>query len=140
MFTSYGYLPSLKDDLKSLKEVTRILKKDGVFMIDIANREHLLRVFRKKDWGEFPNFFMLEKRCLDANGSKLHSKWIIIDKESGREKEFSHNLRLYTFKELKKILRKARLMVDSVYGDYDKRKKFSKGSPRLILVIKKKGL
>jgi len=140
MFTSYGYLPSLKDDLKSLKEVARILEKDGIFVIDIANREHLLQVFRKKGWGEFPGFFLLEKRSLDVKGSKLHSKWTIIDKKSGREREFSHNLRLYTIRELKRMLGKARLMVKAVYGDYDDGQKFSEESPRLILVARKESL
>ncbi|MDH5495026.1 MAG: methyltransferase domain-containing protein, partial [Candidatus Bathyarchaeota archaeon] len=100
MFTSFGYLPSKKEDVKSLKEVARILQQDGSFLMDIANRDHVLNVFKKKDWGEFPHFYMLEKRALDVEGSRLYSQWIFVDKNSGKTRTFDHNLRLFSFPQL----------------------------------------
>jgi len=136
MFTSFGYLPSEAEDRSSLGEIARILDQGGCFLVDVANREHLLRVFQKKDWGEFPSFYMLEKRALDANASKLHSQWTIVDKQEGRVQVFNHNLRLYTLAQLQKMLRMARLHAKRLYGDYD-HQAFQQDSPRLIILADK---
>jgi SAM-dependent methyltransferase len=137
MFTSYGYLPSVEEDLRSMNEVAGILKQDGQFLVDVANREHLIEVFRKKDWGEFPDFFMLEKRSLDAERSSLHSRWILIDKKSGRERTFNHNLRLYSYQQLRSMLDKIGMRIETAYGGYDCKQKFSEKAARLILLAKK---
>ncbi|MCW3980379.1 MAG: class I SAM-dependent methyltransferase [Candidatus Bathyarchaeota archaeon] len=140
MFTSYGYLPSAEEDLKSMKEVTRILQPNGLFLIDVANREHLIEVFKKKDWGEFPDFFMLEKRSLDTEQSSLHSRWILIDKKSRTERTFIHNLRLYSYQKLRSMLSKIGMRIETVYGEYDHRQKFSEKSTRLIILARRDGL
>lgn len=137
MFTSFGYLPSEAEDIASLKETARALDHDGRFLVDIANREHVFRVFQKKDWGEFPSFYMLEKRTLDAKASKLHSRWTILDKEEGRVRAFNHDLRLYTLPQLRRMLRKAGLQVEKVYGDYDQQVLQQK-STRLIILAKRR--
>jgi SAM-dependent methyltransferase len=136
MFTSFGYLPSERVDMLSLKEVARSLKRDGLFLLDVVNREHLRSAFKKKDWGEFRSFYMLEKRMLNAEESKLSSEWTLIDRKSGKVRTFEHNLRLYTFPQLQKMLEKAELTVVKVYGDYEGRE-FNQESPRLIVLAKK---
>lgn len=137
MFTSLGYLISETEDIKSLTEVARTLKRNGHLLIDIANREHLLQVFQKKDWGEFPGFYMLEKRTLDSKASKLHSRWTILDKNDGKTRTFNHNLRLYTLPQLRSMLQKARLEIRRTYGDYDQQL-FQQDSPRLIILARKR--
>jgi ubiquinone/menaquinone biosynthesis C-methylase UbiE len=137
MFTSFGYLPSEVEDMVSLKETARTLAPNGRFLIDVANREHLFRVFQKKDWGEFPSFYMLEKRTLDANASMLHSRWTLMDKKEGKVRAFNHDLRLYTLPQLRRMLRKAGLLVERVYGDYDQQA-LQQESPRLIILTRKR--
>lgn len=137
MFTSFGYLPSEKEDIKSLKEVARTLKQDGLFLIDIVNRQHLIQIFQKKDWGEFPNFYMLEKRTLDTEEPKLYSQWILIDKSSGKTRRFNHNLRLYSFQQLQKMLEKVGMTIKKTFGDYEGQE-FKQESSRLIVLAKKK--
>ncbi len=137
MFTSFGYLPSEKEDLRSLKEVERILQLNGLFLLDVANREHLINTFKKKDWGEFSNFYMLEKRTLNIEGSKLHSQWMLVDKGSSKTEVFDHNLRLYSLSQLQRLQENAGLIVEKVYGDYEMQK-FQLDSPRMILLSKKK--
>lgn len=137
MFTSFGYLISETEDIKSLKEVARTLKTNGHLLVDIANREHMLRVFQKKDWGEFQGFYMLEKRTLDAKASKLHSRWTILDKSDGRTRIFNHDLRLYTLPQMQSVLQKAGLEVERTYGDYNQQR-FQQDSPRLIILTSKR--
>lgn len=137
MFTSFGYLPTKKEDMESLKEVARTLGEGGVFLLDIVNPEHLMQIFQKKDWGEFPHFYLLEKRSLDVKGLKLSSQWIVLDKEGSKIEKFDHNLRLYPLPHLRKMLEKAGFAVEKAYGDYEERR-FQRNSPRLIVLAKKK--
>ena len=136
MFTSFGYLPSEQKDLKTLKEIARTLEPQGLFLLDVVNREHLLATFKKKDWGEFPNFYMLEKRTLGAKGLRLHSEWTLVDKHSGKVERFNHNLRLYTLPQLRSMVTHAGLTPLKVYGDYDGHA-FQQDSRRLILLARR---
>jgi ubiquinone/menaquinone biosynthesis C-methylase UbiE len=48
MDTSFGYLQSDHEDTQSLAETKRVLAADGLFLIDVFNRERLIRSYRKK--------------------------------------------------------------------------------------------
>lgn len=47
MDSSFGYLPSEQNDLQSLAEVARTLESDGLFLLDVFNREHVTRKYGK---------------------------------------------------------------------------------------------
>lgn len=136
MFTSFGYLPSENEDIKSFKEIRRTLRKSGKFLLDVANKDHVIKIFQESEWAEFKSFYMLEKRSLDLKTSRLLSQWTIIRKDTKEAKSLQHNVRLYDFQRLKQILSKAELKVKEVYGGYDG-KKFSLDSSRMILRAEK---
>ncbi len=136
MFTSFGYLPSKKEDMLSLKEVARTLKQSGLLLLDVVNRERLEATFKNKDWGEFPNFYMLERRTLDIEKSKLYSQWTLIDKKDGKIKTFDHNLRLYTLPQLQEILEKAGLTMVGTFGNYEGQE-LQQDSHRLIVLARR---
>lgn len=136
MFTSFGYLPSENEDMKSFKEVRRILRKGGKFLLDVANKNHVIKIFKEREWAEFEPFYMLEKRSLDLQTSRLLSQWTIIRKDTKEVKSLQHNVRLYTFQKLKQMLKEAGLKIKEVYGDYDK-KEFTLDSTRMIVLAKR---
>ncbi len=47
MDTSFGYLPSEREDVLSLSEVSRILKRDGSFVLDVFNSEYLIQKYHR---------------------------------------------------------------------------------------------
>jgi len=136
MFTSFGYLPSESEDMKSFKEIRRTLRKNGKFLLDVANKDHVIKVFQEREWAEFEPFTMLEKRSLDLQTSRLLSQWTIIRKDTKEVKSLQHNVRLYTFQRLKQMLSKAGLKVKEVYGGYDK-KEFTLDSSRMIVLAER---
>ncbi len=136
MFTSFGYLPSESEDIKSLMEIRRTLQRGGRFLLDAANKDHIIRVFREKERAEFESFYMLEKRSLDLHASRLMSRWTIIMKDTEEVRVFQHNLRLYTAKTLKYMFDEAGLAIREVFGDYEKRE-FNSGSIRMIVLAER---
>jgi ubiquinone/menaquinone biosynthesis C-methylase UbiE len=49
MDNSFGYLPTEKEDAQSLDEVRRVLKVDGLFVMDVFNREKLFQKYGARD-------------------------------------------------------------------------------------------
>jgi SAM-dependent methyltransferase len=58
MDTSFGYLRSESEDLQSLAETARVLAADGLLLIDVFNREHLIRNRERKQHHHFRNAFV----------------------------------------------------------------------------------
>jgi SAM-dependent methyltransferase len=136
MFTSFGYLPSESEDALSLLEINRTLRRKGNFLLDVANRDHILKTFRERDWAEFEPFFMLERRSVDLKESKLKSQWTLIQKKTGHVKLIEHNVRLYTFTRVEQLLSEAGLAVTRLFGGYDKQK-FTLDASRMITLAQK---
>jgi ubiquinone/menaquinone biosynthesis C-methylase UbiE len=159
MDTSFGYLPSEKDDLRSLQEVYRVIGKTSFFILDVFNCEQLTRKYRHRGffkrlkwigfpallrlrfkwllflffkWREYPSFFLLQKRSISRNSGRLYDLWVIYAKSTGRLISFKHEVRLYERRQLVDILAKACFTVNHVYGGYDGQA-FSNDASRLII-------
>ena len=136
MFTSFGYLPSESEDAVSLLEVNRTLRGKGKFLLDLANRDHIIKTFRERDWAEFEPFYLLERRSLDLKGSRLTSQWTLIQKNTGRFRSIQHTVRLFTIARVEQLLNEAGLMVKDVYGGYEKQE-FTLEASRMIVLAEK---
>ncbi len=136
MFTSFGYLPSEIEESKSLSEVNRTLRKNGRFLLDLANRDHIVRNSCERDWAEFEPYYLLERRSLDLKNSKLISQWTLIQKNDSKAKSIRHEVRLYTFTRIEQLCKEAGLAVKKVYGGYEKQE-FSIDSSRMIVLALK---
>lgn len=137
MFTSFGYLPSESEDVKSLSEVNRTLKKNGRFLLDVVNRDHVLTDFHERDWAEFEPYYMLERRSFDLKESKLVSQWTLIRKSDGETTSIKHEVRLFTLTRIEQLCGDAGLIVKRVYGGYEKQD-FGLDTSRMIVLVGKR--
>jgi len=136
MDTSFGYLASQQDDVKSLKEVNSALRTGSTLVVDVFNRENLIKKYETRHqpkWKEYPSFFLLQKRSVTVGGEELHDEWIIRDKSDGRIRVFRHVARLYELSQLQTLVQTAGFAVIEIFGDYEKQKLLP-DSDRLILV------
>jgi SAM-dependent methyltransferase len=135
LFTSFGFFDDEKDDLKVLKGVGRALKPKGLFLLDLKNREQLIRNFQRRRWHPEKDFIMLEDNFFDLFTSRWESTRTLL-LENGKKREYSFSLRLYTFAEILDLLKKAGFVLESVYGDFDFGE-YCLDSPRMILISRK---
>jgi SAM-dependent methyltransferase len=135
IFTSFGFFDKESDDFKVTKGVSRALKKGGLFLLDLKNREYLIRNFQRKRWRQQEDFIMLEDNFFDLFTSRWELTRTLLF-ENGRKKENSFSLRMYTFTEILNLLKKSGFILESVYGDFDFRE-YSLDSPRMILISRK---
>jgi len=135
MFTSFGFFNKETDDLKVFKGVCKALKGGGLFLLDLINREQLIRNFARRRWRPEKDFTMLEDNFFDLFTSRLESTRTLLF-GNGKKTEYSFSLRLYSFAEILNLLKKAGFVLESVYGDFDFRE-YSLDSPRMILISRK---
>lgn len=134
--TSFGYLPSEADDRVSLAEVRRVLSIGHIVVVDVFNREYLMNRYKEghvSKWMEYPSFYLQQTRTIAADGKRLCDLWVIRDKANGQLAQFQHSVRLYSQTELKNLLQNAHLIVNQVFGDYEKHG-YNTASLRLIMV------
>jgi SAM-dependent methyltransferase len=135
IFTSFGFFDKESDDFKVTKGVSQALKKGGLFLLDLKNREYLIRNFQRRRWRQQEDFIMLEDNFFDLFTSRWELTRTLIF-ENGRKKENSFSLRMYSFTEILNLLKKSGFILESVYGDFDFRE-YSLDSPRMILISRK---
>lgn len=131
-FTSFGYFTE-EDDVKTLREINRVLKKGGYLFLDLENRDHIIRYFKIDEIREYPTFTLLERHRFDIHTGIQHTRRIYFHKEE--KEEVKRELRLYSFTELKQILKKTGFLVDKVFGDYN-RAALNLESTRMLILAK----
>ena len=93
---SFGYFETLNDDLKVLKEVSRVLKPSSKLLLDITDGEHLKKCYQPRSWEWIDKqFFVVRERSLSADG-RLLSREIITDVTRGVLDDRFYAERLYS--------------------------------------------
>jgi ubiquinone/menaquinone biosynthesis C-methylase UbiE len=132
---SFGYLPSKEQDQNSLVEARRVLRSEGILLLDVFNRERLVHKYGLKPVAErlfeYPSFQLKQLRTVSRDGDWLCDHWTITE-HTGKKRVFRHKVHLYTFAQLEEMLSNAYFAVDAVYGDYENQP-FDQDSKRLIM-------
>jgi D-alanine-D-alanine ligase len=94
---SFGYFESNEDDLMILKEVFRVLKPEGTFLIDVADGSYLRDHFQPRSWEWIDKkYFVCRERSLANDNERLISREIITHVEKGILVDQFYAERLYT--------------------------------------------
>lgn len=133
---SFGYF----DDATNadfLRRVGRALAPGGAFFLDTLVAESLYPKFRERDWsywGEGPaRRRVLEERRFDCAAGRVESTWTMIG--NGNERSHIVNVRIYTYRELQRLLEAAGFNHFRALDDSGA--PFRLGSARLWLVADK---
>ena len=119
MLMSFGFFEREDENIRVIEGVQNSLKKGGKFLIELMNRDWLLRNFRERDWREVEGVLIVEEREFDLASSRVNAKLTyIIEREERVEKRL--NWRFYSFQELKRLLEENGLHVVASYGSPDK--------------------
>lgn len=136
LFTAFGYLESDEEDQKALAAVAKTLKRGGKFVLDVINRDRVVRNYRPNHWAKLSDSsVVLTEAEFDHTTGRNNEKRTRIDVDGKRE-EFSLPLRMYTVVELVKMFRKAGFVLKETYGNYGG-EPLTFDSKRFILVAEK---
>ncbi|MFW5886940.1 MAG: methyltransferase domain-containing protein [Bacteroidota bacterium] len=102
---SFGYFETVEDDVKILKEIIRVLKPYGRFLIDVSDGDYLKENFSPRGWEWMDkNHFVCRERSLSKDKDRLISREVITNIHKGVVIDQFYAERLYSRENLRSIL------------------------------------
>lgn len=131
LFTSFGYFDEEEDNVQVLRELRRVLRADGQFLIDYLNphfiREHLVPRSERLDE---------ESGCTIVETRRIEGDWVKKDIElsvGGEVRQYAEQVCLYGLNWFEAALQQAGLQMEAICGDYDGSPYDELHSKRLIM-------
>jgi len=109
MFTAFGYFDHDEEEAKVMREVARVLRPGGKYLLQTINRDGVMRKFLPKDWDGWDNGMrLLCERTFDpVSGRNRERRETIFPDGSRRVQELA--VRLFTPTEIRRMMRDAGL-------------------------------
>jgi SAM-dependent methyltransferase len=117
MFNSFGYFNDNEDKL-ILGKIYNALKPKGKFLIEILNRDWILKNYKDKQESEFGSIKVIEKREFDILTSR--NNFIIERSEENRIVSKKGSWRLYSPHEIKNVLEGIGFHLVNAYSNLSK--------------------
>jgi len=139
IFTSLSYYDREKD-LDIIRQLHALTKPGGILVIDIANRDWIIKNYEAKDIQYLEDWRMqtIERR-FDLEDSRAHNTWRFYVKQGEdlkHQETFHVDHILYSLHELKSLIETAGWTYRTCYGEFDL-SPFEMYSRRMILVSQK---
>ena len=108
---SFGYFETIKDDIRVLKEVFRVLKPWGQLLIDVKDGEYLKGNFQPRSWEWIDKkMFVCRERSLSLDSQQLISREVVTHVEKGVIADQFYADRLYRRESIKELLKTSGFM------------------------------
>nr|WP_275983935.1 class I SAM-dependent methyltransferase [Paenibacillus hamazuiensis] len=136
LFTSFGYFEDDAENGKVLREIDRLLKPGGKFIIDFLNPDYVAASLVPESERKEGDMTIRETRRIEDGYVR---KRIAISEPGEPERHYQEQVKLYRPEQFMKMMEGTSLEVDHLYGDYNASEYDAKTSPRIILVGHKEG-
>ena len=132
LFTSFGYFDTDEEHDVVLRDLSRVITKDGTFVIDYLNARLVRVTLVSSDEKIIGGKRVEQKREISADGRYVVKR--INIKSDGRG--FVERVRLFSVGDLSAMLERAGFEVERSYGDYEGAA-LADDSPRVILFARR---
>ena len=148
IFTSFGYFDSENDNILMLRKISRALKRNGRFLIELNNTlRTLTRMGKEGKVNKKTGLLTTIRKNKLSNGIVVTTKdefdsrtmrWSMSThwKERGKMNGYKTDLRMFSLPELKHLMEENGLRVEKVWGGLDG-SPFGLESPRMVLLARK---
>ena len=105
---SFGYFETIQDDIRVLKEVSRVLKPWGRLLIDVTDGEYLKESFQPRSWEWIDKkHFVCRERSLSLDKQRLISREVVTNVDKGIIADQFYAERLYSHESIALLMEKA---------------------------------
>lgn len=136
LFTSFGYFASDEEHERTLGEMSRILRTNGLLVLDVLNAEPAVAGLVPRDERNVDNMHVIQNRRYSTLDRRI-VKVIDITFEDGSTRRVTESVRVFRPLELDAMLRNAGLETLDRRGGYDGSAYDEKRSPRMITLAVK---
>lgn len=134
MFAAFGYF-SDDENAQVLERVAKSLHPGGVFLIDLLNREWMVRNNLNRYW-RHPNGEYVLSYKVELQQGITTMKRQLINQVTGVKTQYEFVLRTYSLTEMTNILYRAGLSIKTTYGGFDG-STYNADSQRMIILAQK---
>jgi SAM-dependent methyltransferase len=135
--TAFGYFEEEKNAYV-VDRVRHALKSGGLFLLDVVNRDFVMRQSPSLAWFEGDGCVCMDEMIVDVITSRMKVKRTLM-LDDGRTREIEYSMRIYSLHELGKILHDHGFKVCEVSGRIATPGVFlGHDSPRTIILAEKK--
>jgi SAM-dependent methyltransferase len=135
--TSFGYFEEDKN-AQVIDRVHRALKGGGLFLLDVVNRDFLVRQSPSLAWFEGEGCICMDEMNVDFITSRMKVKRTMM-LDDGRSQEIEYSMRIYSLHELGRVLHEHGFTVREVSGRVSTPGVFFGGdSPRSMILAEKR--
>jgi SAM-dependent methyltransferase len=138
MWTSIGYYDD-DTDKSIIVQLNRIASSGGVLVIDVANRDYMIKHHQPSSISEFDDLELHENRKLKLDESRVENTWEFYQKDAEKLKHIVTVpvvTRVYSLHELVRLLETTGWRYCSSYGNFDL-EPVTIDTERIIIVGKK---
>lgn len=129
LFTSFGYFEADEEHRLVLREIRRIVKEGGWFVLDFLNASHVVESLVKREEQTLDGRPVAIERWISDDGRFVFKEMSLRDED----KRFVERVRLFSPKDLEHLLIEAGFSIMDSFGDYSGRV-ISSDSPRAIVM------
>ncbi|MBY0013571.1 class I SAM-dependent methyltransferase [Paenibacillus typhae] len=132
LFTSFGYFEDDEEQVKVLREVYRMLKPGGKFIIDFLNPAYVIAHLVPHSTREDGDNLIDESRRIEDGYVKKDI--ILTSKGDDTPRKYHERVKLYPLETFKQLIAAAGLQLEAVHGSYDEEEYDEEHSNRMIFV------
>jgi len=130
LFTSFGYFGDDRDNVKVIREISRVLKPGGWLVLDTLNSSEVIVNLVPKSERREGDISITEERSIDPKQHRVNK--IIGIKRGKQQKTYLESVRMYEVSELHQLMQSAHLTPKILWGNYQG-SEYHSLSPRIII-------
>jgi 2-polyprenyl-3-methyl-5-hydroxy-6-metoxy-1,4-benzoquinol methylase len=134
MFVAFGYF-SDKENSAVIQKIARALQPGGYFLIDLLNRDWMVRNNLNRYWRHPSGEYVLAYKIELQQGVAVMRREL-LNQLTGAKTHAEFALRAYSLEEMSDILKQNGLSIAASYGGFDG-SPYSKDTPRMIILAQK---
>lgn len=119
LWNAFGYFEDDAQDIAALEAAATSLKAGGRLIVQTHGRESTARKFVRKDWFEIGDTLVLDQRWIEADWSRMRTRYVVLNPDGRREHMMT--CRLYTPPLLRDLLGTAGFQAVQFMGALDGR-------------------
>lgn len=130
LFTSFGYFEEDEEQLKVLREIYRMLKPGGKFVIDFLNPPYVIRHLVPHSIREDGDILIDESRRIEDGYVKKDI--ILTSKSDLTPRRYHERVKLYSLEKFSEMIEEAGLQLEAVHSSYEEEVYDAESSTRMI--------